>query len=162
MSGHSARAEAGAVRDDVIREDGFVMTDCRASAGWMGTSHLHEHDEAFYVLAGALTVDVGGERLVAAKYNCVLVPGGEAHAVANLAREETRWLTVCTPPPAVEMVVGSAAGGGPARRVNALPGGGKVLGRGREGRGRAAIRANMMGGGHKAPPLHYHSFDEAF
>jgi hypothetical protein len=77
MSGHSASAEAGAVRD-VIREDGFVMTDCRASAGWMGTSHLQEHDEAFYVLAGALTVDVGGERLVAAKYHCVFVGAQEA------------------------------------------------------------------------------------
>ena len=35
MIAHPASAEAGPVRD-VIREDGFVMTDCRASAGWMG------------------------------------------------------------------------------------------------------------------------------
>src|SRR5215218_2695189 len=161
MIAHPASAEAGAVRD-VIREDGFVMTDCRASAGWMGASHVHEHDEAVYVLAGALTVDVAGERLVAEKYHCVFVPGGEVHAVANLAGEETRWLTVCTPPPAGEVVIGSATRDGAARPVDELPGRVKVLVRGRDGSGRVAIMDNVIARGHEGPPLHHHSFDEAF
>jgi len=160
MSGHLASAEAAEV--GVIREDGCVITECRAPAGWRGASHRHEHDEAFYVLAGAVSVEMGGELLVAGMHRCVFVPGGETHAVANLGRETARWLTICTPPPAGEMVVGRGTWDGAARPVDDLPGRVKVLVRGRDGRGRVAIMDNVIERGHEGPPLHHHPFDEAF
>jgi quercetin dioxygenase-like cupin family protein len=155
-------AEGDIASTRIIREDGFVVTDCRAPAGWIGVSHRHEHDEAVYVLAGALTFDVGGELLVAEQHRCVFVPGDEPHAVANLGGEEARWLTICTPPPAGEVLVGRGMRDGVPRAVDDLPGRVKVLVRGGDGSGRVAIMDNVIEQGHEGPPLHHHAFDEAF
>ena len=160
MSVRWAGTEAGEV--DLIREDAFVITASRADAGWIGVSHRHEHDEAVYVLAGALSFDVGGERLVATEHCCVFVPGGQPHTVANLDQDEARWLTVCTPPPADDVVLGRGMRHGPRRPVEDLPGRVKVLVRGSDGSGRVAIMDNVIEAGHEGPLLHHHPFDEAF
>src|SRR5215212_5603270 len=144
MGGRLAGAQP--VEVDLIREDGFAMAECRADAGWSGVSHRHEHDEVVYVLAGALSFDVGGELLVAGTHRCVFVPGGQPHTVANLGQDEARWLTVCTPPPAGEVVLGGGIRDGPARPIDQLPGRVKVLVRGSDGSGRVAIMDNVIEG----------------
>jgi mannose-6-phosphate isomerase-like protein (cupin superfamily) len=160
MGGRLAGAQP--VEVDLIREDAFAMAECRADAGWSGVSHRHEHDEVVYVLAGALSFDVGGELLVAGTHRCVFVPGGQPHTVANLGQDEARWLTVCTPPPAGEVVLGDGIRDGPARPIDQLPGRVKVLVRGSDGSGRVAIMDNVIEAGHEGPLLHHHPFDEAF
>src|SRR5215210_9250344 len=119
MGGRLAGAQT--VEVGVIRQDGFTMTDCRAQAGWTGVSHRHEHDEAVYVLAGVLTLDVGGELLLAEEHRCGFIPGLEPHTIANRGRDEARWLTVATPPPAGDVVVGRGMRDGTPRPVDDLP-----------------------------------------
>jgi len=160
MDGSVAGGEPAAA--DMICEDGFVITDCHAPAGWTEPSHRHEHDEAVYVLAGALTVDVGAEVRLARKHCCVFLPGGVPHAITNPGPDEARWLTVCTPPPASAAVLGRGIREGEPRPVDELPGRVKVLVRGRDGSGRVAIMDNVIERGHEGPPLHHHPFDEAF
>lgn len=113
-------------------------------------------------VAGALSFDVGGEHLVATEHCCVFVPGGQPHTVANLGQDEVRWLTVCTPPPAGDVVLGRGMRDGPRRLVDGLPGRVKVLVRGSDGSGRVAVMDNVIEVGHEGPPLHHHPFDEAF
>lgn len=64
--------------------------------GWLG-SHVHSFEEALYVLAGTLTVEVDGHawRLVAGDFT--LMPIGVWHLLANLGSDEVRWVSVNTP-----------------------------------------------------------------
>jgi quercetin dioxygenase-like cupin family protein len=67
-----------------------------APGGWLAT-HVHSFEEALYVLAGELTMDIGGavHRLVAGDY--ALVPIGTWHALGNAGGTHARWLGVNTP-----------------------------------------------------------------
>lgn len=67
-----------------------------ASGGWL-QRHFHSFEEALYVLAGELLVEIDGHahRLVAGDYT--LMPVGAWHALANAGADETRWLSVNTP-----------------------------------------------------------------
>jgi quercetin dioxygenase-like cupin family protein len=67
-----------------------------AGGGWL-QRHFHSFEEALYVLAGELLVEIDGRvhRLVHGEY--ALLPVGAWHALANAGEEETRWLSVNTP-----------------------------------------------------------------
>ncbi|HEV3101541.1 MAG TPA: cupin domain-containing protein [Candidatus Dormibacteraeota bacterium] len=68
-------------------------------AGDPGGPHLHKHlfDEAFYVLEGDYTFQVG-ERLVRASTGgFVYVPGGTVHTFRHSGDGDGRMLTVCSP-----------------------------------------------------------------
>jgi mannose-6-phosphate isomerase-like protein (cupin superfamily) len=56
--------------------------------------HLHDDDEAWYVLEGVLRVRVGDEEVEAASGGAVIVPGGTAHTYWNPAPEPARYLLV--------------------------------------------------------------------
>jgi quercetin dioxygenase-like cupin family protein len=67
-------------------------------AGWGGPPlHHHDFDEAFYVLAGELTFQVGDELAAAGPGALAFAPRGVHHTLANLSDEEARYLLVCTP-----------------------------------------------------------------
>jgi quercetin dioxygenase-like cupin family protein len=60
--------------------------------------HTHDFDEAFYVLDGELTLDLGErgiERL--GPGGCAFIPGGEVHTWRNDAPAAVRMLVICTP-----------------------------------------------------------------
>jgi quercetin dioxygenase-like cupin family protein len=59
-------------------------------------SHAGE-DEAFYVLEGELTLQVGEEVTTAAAGSLAFAPRGVHHTVANTADAPARYLLVCTP-----------------------------------------------------------------
>ncbi len=60
--------------------------------------HLHrDHEEAFYVLEGELTVRVGPRRIVAPAGSFVVVPRGVVHRPSNPGPEPTRVLLVFSP-----------------------------------------------------------------
>ena len=59
--------------------------------------HHHAFDEAFFVLEGELTFQLGGERLVRSAGELAFARGGVHHTFANLSDAEARTLIVCTP-----------------------------------------------------------------
>jgi quercetin dioxygenase-like cupin family protein len=67
-----------------------------APEGWL-QRHVHSFEEALYVLAGELLLEIDGRghRLVAGDY--ALLPIGVRHALANDGSEPVRWLSVNTP-----------------------------------------------------------------
>jgi quercetin dioxygenase-like cupin family protein len=81
-------------------EQGAVHTELAvgtlASGGWLNR-HMHSFEEALYVLAGELLVELDGRayRLVAGDY--VFMPVGVRHALANASAAPVRWLSLNTP-----------------------------------------------------------------
>ena len=59
--------------------------------------HHHDFDEAFYVLEGELTFQLGDELRTAGAGELVFAPRGSHHTLANLSGAPARYLVVCTP-----------------------------------------------------------------
>jgi mannose-6-phosphate isomerase-like protein (cupin superfamily) len=59
--------------------------------------HHHDFDEAFYVLDGELTFQLGEELATACAGTLTFAPRGSHHTLANPSAEEARYLLVCTP-----------------------------------------------------------------
>jgi quercetin dioxygenase-like cupin family protein len=59
--------------------------------------HHHDFDEAFYVLEGELTFQLGDELRTAGPGELVFAPRGSHHTLANLSGAPARYLVVCTP-----------------------------------------------------------------
>jgi quercetin dioxygenase-like cupin family protein len=65
---------------------------------WQGPPlHVHDFDEAFYVLEGELTFQLADERLTAGPGTLAFAAGGVPHTLANLAGRQARYLLTCTP-----------------------------------------------------------------
>ena len=67
-----------------------------AADGWLGR-HVHSFEEALYVLAGELLLEIDGHahRLLSGDF--AVIPIGTWHALANGGSEQARWLNVNTP-----------------------------------------------------------------
>ena len=81
-------------------EQGAVHTELAVGAlapGGFLNRHFHSFEEALYVLAGELLIEIDGHvhRLVAGDFALMTV--GTWHALANAGSEPTRWLSVNTP-----------------------------------------------------------------
>ena len=59
--------------------------------------HHHDFDEAFYVLDGELTFQLGEVLTTAGPGTLTFAPRGSHHTLANLSSEGARFLLVCTP-----------------------------------------------------------------
>ena len=59
--------------------------------------HHHDFDEAFYVLDGELTFQLGEELSTAGPGTLTFAPRGSHHTLANLSSAAARYLLVCTP-----------------------------------------------------------------
>jgi mannose-6-phosphate isomerase-like protein (cupin superfamily) len=85
--------------------------EVQAPAGWPGPPlHHHAFAEAFYVLEGELTFQLGDARMTAGAGEFVYVPGDAIHTLANFSGAPARYLLLCTP-------------GGFERRFDASPSG---------------------------------------
>ena len=79
---------------------GAVHTELAVGAlrpgGWLGR-HVHSFEEALYVLAGELLLEIDGRahRLVEGDFGHM--PVGTRHALGNAGAAEVRWLSVNTP-----------------------------------------------------------------
>jgi hypothetical protein len=58
--------------------------------------HVHQHTEAFYVLEGELTFEIGAERdtITIEAGGFVAVPAGVAHSFLTAGRRPARWLII--------------------------------------------------------------------
>jgi quercetin dioxygenase-like cupin family protein len=59
--------------------------------------HVHDFDEAFYVLDGELTFQLEDEVLTRGRDELAFAPRGVPHTFANLSGAGARVLIVCTP-----------------------------------------------------------------
>ncbi len=59
--------------------------------------HVHPEAEAFYVVAGRLTLQVGERRVALGPGGFAFVPGGTPHAFANLEPEPAHFLVTIAP-----------------------------------------------------------------
>jgi quercetin dioxygenase-like cupin family protein len=65
---------------------------------WAGPPlHRHDFDEAFYVLEGELTFQLGEDLSTAAAGEFVFAPRGSVHTLANRSERPARYLLTCTP-----------------------------------------------------------------
>lgn len=87
------------------REDGggLSLGDGRIPPGTPGPGrHVHTNeDEAIYVVAGLLTVEVGDQRFEAGPESFVWMPRGVPHVFANLSDAEV-WTVGLLNPPGLE------------------------------------------------------------
>jgi quercetin dioxygenase-like cupin family protein len=150
--------------------------EVRVPAGWEGPPlHHHAFDEAFYVLDGELTFQLGDELVAAGPGAFVFAPGGAVHTLANRSEAPARYLLLCTPAgferrfdpePAGTVpettVVGPPIAGRATRRIEPVTSGVNVHVRGEASERRIAVMENIGGPGRQGPPLHHHAFDELF
>jgi quercetin dioxygenase-like cupin family protein len=97
----ASASSSGLARRVIVGPDqGAVHTELAVGAfapgGWL-QRHVHSFEEALYVLAGELVLDIGGivHRLVPGDYG--FIPLGTWHALANGGSDQVRWLSVNTP-----------------------------------------------------------------
>jgi mannose-6-phosphate isomerase-like protein (cupin superfamily) len=147
-----------------------------APAGWEGPPlHHHAFDEAFYVLDGELTFQLGDELVAAGPGAFVFAPGGTVHTLANLGEARARYLLLCTPagferrfdpsptgPFPETTFVGPTISGRPERALTPPGGQINVVVRGEESAGRMGLMVNRTSAGFPGPSLHHHAFDELF
>ena len=68
------------------------------SAGSAGPPlHMHDFDEAFYMLEGELVFQIDGERFSRRAGEFAFAPRNVIHALANHSQADARYLLVCTP-----------------------------------------------------------------
>jgi quercetin dioxygenase-like cupin family protein len=84
----------------VGRDQGAVHTELAVGAlapgGWL-QRHFHSFEEALYVLAGQLLIEIDGHVHQLVRGDFAFVPIGTWHALATPAADGTRWLSVGTP-----------------------------------------------------------------
>jgi quercetin dioxygenase-like cupin family protein len=78
---------------------GVVSVIESAAAPGFGGPPLHHHDfdEAFYVIEGELTAQLGDELFSVKAGEVAFAPRGVPHTFANLETEPAGYLIVCTP-----------------------------------------------------------------
>jgi quercetin dioxygenase-like cupin family protein len=78
--------------------DAVSIVEVHVPAGWDGPPlHHHAFDEAFYVLDGELTFQVGDALVTRGAGELAFAPRGAVHTLANLSDRPARYLLVCTP-----------------------------------------------------------------
>lgn len=74
----------------------LILYEAPAGSGSPWHTHAHE-DEAFYVLDGTLTFQLGERSFEAGPGSYVFIPRGRRHAFANRGTEPVRALILATP-----------------------------------------------------------------
>jgi mannose-6-phosphate isomerase-like protein (cupin superfamily) len=79
-------------------EDRVGIVEVAVPAGWPGPPlHMHAFAEAFYVLDGELTFQVGDELVTRGPGALAFAPAGSHHTLANRGSGPARYVLVCTP-----------------------------------------------------------------
>ena len=78
--------------------DRVGIVELAVPAGWIGPPlHHHEFDEAFYVVDGEITFQLGDALFTAGPGALAFAPGGVEHTLANLSDAPARYVLLCTP-----------------------------------------------------------------
>lgn len=121
----------------------FFMADISVAPGGGTPPHIHHReDETFHLLAGRLTVQVGGDTITASPGDLVFLPRGIAHSFRNSGEVPVKALVLTTPaglegfftevfepaadldaapPPMSKEMIGRAMAAGPRYGLELLP-----------------------------------------
>ena len=94
---------AVSLRSDVLlrasdSDEQLSIIEMHVAAGWGGPPlHHHDFDEAFYVLDGELTFQLGEQVVTRGPGTLTFAPGGSHHTLANLGTDDATYLLICTP-----------------------------------------------------------------
>src|SRR6266536_4578876 len=91
------RREQGELRILVAREDVTITHAWCAAGEQVAGPHVHRgHTDAFYVLEGELTFEIGREReaIRVSSGGFLAAPPGVAHSFRNAGDRPARWLTI--------------------------------------------------------------------
>jgi quercetin dioxygenase-like cupin family protein len=92
------RPQADILLDTGQSNDVVGIVELSVPPGWDGPPlHHHDFDEAFYVLDGELTFQLGETLRAARPGELVFAPRGVIHTLANLTARQARYVLVCTP-----------------------------------------------------------------
>jgi quercetin dioxygenase-like cupin family protein len=81
----------------LVADEDFSLTHATRPAGERVTGpHVHRHTEAFYVLEGELTFEVGaeGEKITVGAGGFVAVPPRVVHSFGTDGHRQARWLVI--------------------------------------------------------------------
>ena len=84
----------------LVADENLSLTYASRAAGERVTDpHVHEHTEAFYVLEGELSFQVGAERetITIGAGGFVAAPPGVAHSFRTAGDQPARWLIIHAP-----------------------------------------------------------------
>jgi mannose-6-phosphate isomerase-like protein (cupin superfamily) len=83
----------------LVATEAVTITRARYSAREQvaGPHVHHQHTDAFYVLEGELTFEIGGERIAVSSGGFVAVPPGVAHSFRSDSDRPACWLTIHAP-----------------------------------------------------------------
>ena len=85
----------------LVATEGVTITQARYSAGEevAGPHVHHEHTDAFYILEGEVTFEIGreSETITVSSGGFVAVPPEAAHSLRNESDRPARWLTIHAP-----------------------------------------------------------------
>jgi quercetin dioxygenase-like cupin family protein len=83
----------------LARSAAMSVIEERMPPGTREARHRHAHTrQFFYVLAGALTMEVEGTRHLLAARSGIELPPGTAHQASNESDSDVEFLVVSTPP----------------------------------------------------------------
>lgn len=75
--------------------DGFTIHLTRLDPGARSHEpHTHDGTEAFYVLSGRASIDVGGERQELSSNEAIVLDAGKLHGISNAGTEELSYLVI--------------------------------------------------------------------
>jgi quercetin dioxygenase-like cupin family protein len=78
--------------------DQIAVIENRVPARWSGPPlHHHDFDEAFYLLDGELTFQLGDKFVIARPGDIAFAVRGAHRTLANLSEAPARYLLICTP-----------------------------------------------------------------
>ena len=97
MSHHDTLTSSGLL-SSADSDEQIGIIEVTLPPAWDGPPlHHHEFDEAFYVLDGELTLQLGDDVTTTGPGSLTFAPLGSRHTVANLGAAPARYLLVCTP-----------------------------------------------------------------
>ena len=98
MSSHHDTMQATVLLTSDRSAGAIGIVEVSVPPRWEGPPlHHHDFDEAFRVLDGELTFQLGDELVTRRAGDLVFAPRGSAHTFANLADAPARYLLICTP-----------------------------------------------------------------
>jgi quercetin dioxygenase-like cupin family protein len=84
--------------DSARSDDAIGVVEITLPPAWDGPPlHHHDFDEAFYVLDGELTLQLGEDVTTAGPGSLAFAPRGSRHTLANTGDAPARYLLICTP-----------------------------------------------------------------
>ena len=96
LQGHAAGLARKTLVGRAVGASHTELSAARLDPGGHVDRHIHSFEQAFYVLAGAPTLELGDRSLLLEPGDFALAPIGLGHGWRNDGGDEARWISVST------------------------------------------------------------------